>query len=277
MTLTQAFPLAFYLLLAELAIGSFLVLLLADFEGEVGRGFLGLNGLIFVGVGLVALWARTTYPQSDRLAATGIQLEWVGREGRGFAFFLLFLTAYHVLTWFPWPLGRRLAGSLAAVAGVLALVSSGVAYGWAPWGAAGTIASFLAASLVLGGAMTGMLLGHWYLVTPLLSPRPLRHMTIVLFGALTWQLVSLPVYLGWLGPQAATARGAELLGRYGLILGVRVALGLVFPLVLAALAWHTTRIKAMRSATGLLYIGIGVVLTGEITAKVLFFLGRIPV
>ena len=277
MTLAQAFPLAFFLLLAELAVGSFLVLLLADVEGEVGRGFLGLNGLIFVGVGLVGQWARTTYPQEDRLAAAGIQLEWVGREGRAFAFFLLFLAIYHVLTWFPWPLGRRLAGGLAAVAGVAALVSSGVAYGWAPWGAAGTIVNFLAASLVLGGAMTGMLLGHWYLVSPLLSPRPLRHMTIVLFGALAWQLVSLPVYLGWLGPPAASDRGDELLGRYGLILGVRVALGLVFPLVLAALAWHTTRIKAMRSATGLLYIGIGVVLTGEITAKVLFFLGRIPV
>ena len=136
MTLAQAFPFAFFLLLAELAVGSFLVLLLADVEGEVGRGFLGLNALIFLGVGLVGEWSRTTYPPSDKLAAAGIQVEWVGREGRAFAFFLLFLALYNILTWFPWPLGRRLAGSLAAVAGVVALVSSGVAYGLAPWGAA---------------------------------------------------------------------------------------------------------------------------------------------
>ncbi|MEA2647475.1 MAG: hypothetical protein QOE92_2558, partial [Chloroflexota bacterium] len=43
------------------------------------------------------------------------------------------------------------------------------------------------------------------------------------------------------------------------------------------LAWHTTRMKAMRSATGLLYIGSGVVLTGEIVAKVLFFITGLPV
>ena len=103
MTLAQAFPFAFFLLLAELAVGSFLVLLLADFEGEVGRGFLGLNGLIFLAAGLVGQWARTTYPDSDQLAAAGIRVEWVAREGRAFAFFLLFLALYHVLTWFPWP------------------------------------------------------------------------------------------------------------------------------------------------------------------------------
>ena len=45
---------------------------------------------------------------------------------------------------------------------------------------------------------------------------------------------------------------------------MRLAIGLLFPLVLAALAWHTARIKAMRSATGLLYVGAGVVLTGAL-------------
>ena len=102
-------------------------------------------------------------------------------------------------------------------------------------------------------------------------------MTIILFAALAWQLLSLPVYLGLVGSSAAARQGAELLGSYGLILGVRLAIGLLFPLVLAGLAWHTARIKAMRSATGLLYIGAGVVLTGEIVAKVLFFIGRLPV
>ena len=125
--------------------------------------------------------------------------------------------------------------------------------------------------------MTGLMLGHSYLSTPMLSPRPLRHMTIILFAALAFQFLALPFYLGQFGFPAAAQKGSELLNVYGLILGVRVAIGLLFPLVLAALAWHTTRIKAMRSATGLLYIGVGVVLTGEIVAKVLFFVAGLPV
>src|SRR5256885_2248278 len=139
LSLAQVLPLAMFILMVELVVGSFAVMLLADFEGDVGSGFLGLNALIFTGGGAFA-------PR-------------------------------------------------------------------------------------LGGAVPGMLLGHWYLVAPNLSPRPLRHMTIILFAALAWQLLSLPVYLGLVGSSAAARQGAELLGSYGLILGVRLAIGLLFPLV----------------------------------------------
>src|SRR3989440_10637510 len=44
-------------------------------------------------------------------------------------------------------------------------------------GGAITVASFFAASLALGGVMTAMWLGHWYLVTPALSEKPLLFAT----------------------------------------------------------------------------------------------------
>src|SRR6266481_5265815 len=48
-----------------------------------------------------------------------------------------------------------------------------------------TVASFFAAALALGGVMTAMWLGHWYLVTPALSERPLLFATtLVLLGVL---------------------------------------------------------------------------------------------
>jgi DMSO reductase anchor subunit len=277
MTLVQALPLALFILMVELVVGSFLVLLLSDVEGEVSGAFLGVSALIFVGFALFAAWIRAQYPANATLAGYGVRLDWLGREGRAFTFFLIFLGLYNPLTWFGWRAGRRAMGGLAAAAGVATLVCGGLAYGQAPWAGLGTVVNFLAASLVLGGAMTGMLLGNWYLVSPKLSPRPLRHMTIVFFAALAVQLLSLPFYLGLVGFPAAAQQGAELLHRYGLILGVRVAMGLAFPIVLAVLAWHTTRIRAMRSATGLLYVGVGVVLAGEIVAKVLFFVGHLPV
>lgn len=277
MSLAHALPLAMFILMAELVIGAFLVMLLADAEGEVTNGFLGLNATIFFGGALFAWWIRSTYPSTALLAAAGVRAEWLGREGSAFGFFLVFLGLYTVVSWFGWRRGRLGFGALAALAGVGTLVSGGMAYGQSTWAGVGTVANFLAASMVLGSAMTGMLLGHWYLVTPLLSPRPLRHMTVVLFVALLVQIVSLPFYLGLVAFPAASTAGRQLLDNYGLILGVRVSLGLLFPIVLAALAWHTTRIKAMRSATGLLYIAAGVVLAGEIVAKVLFFIAGVPV
>lgn len=277
MTLAQVLPLALFLLMAELVIGSFLVLLLSDYEGEVGGPFLGRSALWFFVGALLAAWIRAQYPATEILLNLNVRLDWLAREGRAFVIFLVLLGLYNPAVWTGWKPGRRVVGGLAGIAGVTTIVFAALSYGQAPWIGLGTILNFFAASLALGAAMTGLMLGHSYLSTPMLSPRPLRHMTIILFAALAVQLISLPFYLGQIGFPAAARQGSELLSVYGLILGVRVAIGLIFPLVLAALAWHTTRIQAMRSATGLLYIGIGVVLTGEITAKVLFFIGKLPV
>jgi DMSO reductase anchor subunit len=277
MLLAQVLPLALFLLAAEMTIGSFAVMLLSDLEGEIGGAFLGRYGLIFFAGGLFTAWLRGQYPPIATLQDMGVRVEWLAGEQRAFTFFLIFLGLYNPATWFSLRLLRKGLGILAAIAGIATLVYSALAYGQTPWAGLGTILNLLVASLVLGGATTGLAVGHSYLSEPALSPRPLRHITIVLIFALLIQILSLPVYLGLIGSPAAAAKGHDLLGTYGLILGVRLAIGLIFPLVLAILAWHTTRLKAMRSATGLLYIGSGVILTGEIVAKVLFFITGLPV
>jgi hypothetical protein len=276
MLLAQVLPLALFILAAEWVIGSFAVMLMSDAQGEISGAFLGRYGFTFFAGALFTLWLRSQYPSQEALAELGFRLEWLGREQGAFVWFVVFLGLYNPAVWFGLRTARRVAGGLATVAGVTTLVFGALAYGQAPWSGVGTIANFLVASLALGAATTGLAVGHSYLTHPM-SPRPLRDITIVLFLALLVQIVSLPFYLGMIGSQTAAEKGSELLGTYGLILGVRLAIGLLFPIVLAALAWHTTRMKAMRSATGLLYIGSGVILTGEIVAKVLFFIGGIPV
>lgn len=277
MVLAQVLPLALFLLAAEMTIGCFAVLLLTDLEGEIGGAFLGRYALTFFAGGLFTAWLRGQYPPLDTLRGMGVQVGWLPDESRAFSVFLIFLGLYNPATWFGLRRVRKGFGILATLAGIATLIYSGLAYGQAPWVGFGTILNLLVAALVLGGATTGLAVGHSYLSSPLLSPRPLRQITIILGTALLIQLLSLPVYLGLLGAPVATAKGQALLDTYGLILGVRIAIGLLFPLVLAILAWHTTRLKAMRSATGLLYIGSGVVLTGEIVAKVLFFIAGVPV
>ena len=55
------------------------------------------------------------------------------------------------------------------------------------------------------------------------------------------------------------------------VLAARVGVGLLFPLLLATLAWRAATIRGMMSATGLLYIAVGGVLTGEVLARGLLF------
>src|SRR6266700_4181160 len=83
-------------------------------------------------------------------------------------------------------------GSLDVLAGVVTLFVLGMIF--RPLAASGpaeafAVGSFFASALALGGVMTAMWLGHWYLVTPALSEKPLRFATtLVMIGVLA-QLV----------------------------------------------------------------------------------------
>ena len=55
------------------------------------------------------------------------------------------------------------------------------------------------------------------------------------------------------------------------IFWLRLGVGLLFPLALAFMAWQSSIIRSMMSATGLLYIAMGGVLAGEVLARALLF------
>ena len=57
----------------------------------------------------------------------------------------------------------------------------------------------------------------------------------------------------------------------GLLMLYTAGVGLVFPLVVTALAWKAATIRGMMSATGLLYIALGLLLAGEVLARGLLF------
>ena len=137
-------------------------------------------------------------------------------------------------------------------------------------GGLGVPLATLAGALALGSALTGLSLGHWYLVSPALSVQPLIRVTFVCLGAILAQLVLLPI-LVW-GPGTDPSRIQTLLTDDVLFLGVRVVFGLLVPGVATLMAWRTARIRSLDSATGLLYVIAALVLAGEIAARTLFFL-----
>ena len=115
-----------------------------------------------------------------------------------------------------------------------------------------------------------MLLGHWYLVTPKLSTEPLRTASLVVAGAVVLQSA---VVAG------SFARG-DFSGTFetGLWVGIalRIGVGLAMTFGVALAAWWTARMNT-QSATGLLYVGLGTAVAGELSARMLFFLTGIAV
>ena len=262
-------PLGFFLFLVELAAGGLLVTVILDWEGEVSPGFLLLNGVFLLAFAACALWLRSILPAARLLPYPGAET-WIRAEPWCWAAFAL-LTAAQLLCL---KLGRRGAaratGSAAAAAGLMALAVSAAAYRPAAVPAPLVALSFLAAALALGTVWSGMMLGHWYLVTPRLAPRPLLRLNAALAAVLFGQAVLL------LAQGLAGAPGARLDAPGAWLFWLRAGVGVVFPLALSAMVWRTARVRSMMSATGLLYVALGAVMAGEIISKALFFTTRTP-
>ena len=124
----------------------------------------------------------------------------------------------------------------------------------------------LTSAAVLGSAMTAMLIGHSYLLAPAMSLTPLLRLLAAL-AASTVVRIGVTVVGLWLWTQAwaGTTLDSEMI----LWLTVRWGIGFLGPLVLAWLAWETTRIRSTQSATGILYVVVILCLLGELTSQLL--------
>jgi hypothetical protein len=125
-------------------------------------------------------------------------------------------------------------------------------------------------AIALGGADGAMLLGHWYLVTPKLSPGPLRRASLTVVAAVALQIALVAIV--WLrGDLTGTWETA-----LSVALALRVGVGLFMTLVIATAAWWTAGMNT-QSSTGLLYVALGCVFAGEVSARVIFFLTGVPI
>jgi hypothetical protein len=149
-----------------------------------------------------------------------------------------------------------------------ALVSPGLQLG-----GLGTPLAVLAGAMALGSALTGLSLGHWYLVTPTLSVTPLIRVTFLCMVAIILQIALILVLL--LTPATPGGEVRRLFSDYAVFLGVRVVFGLAVPLAATVMTWRTARIRSLDSATGLLYIVAALILAGEIAARSLYFLSGV--
>jgi hypothetical protein len=266
-SLVQSFPYVLWILLAALAFGSFLFAVVTRQLSDATTGYLRFTAVTAAVIALltVVIDDGLTAPKSLVIRQASADIDtwrWFG------------LVAFVVLAIGWVVIVRRPRASIATgVAGLVVAMFTlaAAAFGWAPTQADAVpfLVQLATLSVVTGGSLAAIVLGHWYLVTPKISARPLLLQSRLLLGALIMQAL---LFVTWTTLGGGPGQGAFDAFQTGSVLLVALRLGvtIVFPLVLVYMALRTAQTRSMESATGLLYINLAAVMAGTIGAAALY-------
>ena len=273
-----ALPYTLLLILVELAVGSLWITVASDLRGGVTRGFVMTMAFCVVVTAGLAYWTALGINVGSDVDGYKLDGDWFGPAKRALLAVIVASVVYMFSVFMGWdPIGR-LAGIAGSVAGIVAITAFAAMLAPPTWGYPGALIALLGGTLALGAVSVSMVWGHWYLTEGSLPAWPLRDLAWVLIGALVFQTIV--VLLNMLAPARITPTPSSPVD-VGIFENpafyLRVGVGIVFPIILAVLSLRTLPLRAMQSATGLLYICMGAVFAGEVLAKGLMFLTGKPV
>jgi hypothetical protein len=324
----QTLPFVLFIVMVEASVGAVSVLVFLDWRNEVKRGFLTSYAFIYLVLAGLTYWFQQSFATPQLLNLyTQVDKSWTGALSLPLLLFFLLLLPYGLFLILdktagvdeqkkvaeetasngegarrssPFRLLRLISGGITVAVGLLTLFIIGMIFrslGGSALGQSLTVVSFFAAAFALGGVITAMWLGHWYLVTPALSQRPLLFaMTVVLVAILAEVVLALligpnalfgspslaahsPSVVATPTPVPTPAPGTQIkpLGATQMaplsidaIGWIRILVGFVMTLVLGGLAWKLARDRSFQSATGMLYLVVVCALSGEALARGLF-------
>lgn len=256
----EALPFVNWIFWAALSSGTLLVVGLTEALGGTTRGYrLFMAWMLVVFAVVLVLSDLALPPAAEAAATTDLRrpLTLAFAAGCG---------AYLVASIAGWP--RSALAVATAVVGMAALVVLAAA------GGSRSVPLFalqlVTAALALGAVNAAMLLGHWYLVTPKLSPAPLRRMMWLLVGSLVLQGILFGLALVLVGTDAVA-------GSMGWLTWLRLAAGILLPIGITVLAVLASRAASLQASTGLLYIGLALVMAGSIAGASITYLTGVPV
>ena len=236
-------------------------------RARVTSGFFRIQMLIVLGLSVLALLTlgRLSDVAGEPLTGQWLLAARVATVGIAFVAYVGSVV---------WMLDRRPAGTacvfaiLAASLASVILSHGGIAWLATPPGAF-LFLSHLATAAVLGGAVTGMLLGHWYLTAPTMSIEPLKQLSLYFGAAVVLRL--LVSAAGWfLAGQALHD------GTHWTWFAMRWLAGILGPLAIAVMAVHILRYRNTQAATGVLFAGVILVFIGEMAAALLYAELHVP-
>src|SRR5438445_3942994 len=273
-----AIPLITLQVMVEVAIGGFIAIYITDLTRLVTRGFIASTGVVILVIGIVGLAGERFLPDPSHLTDHVIEHSWITPSLRLLSLFIALFAVYLIAVYLrPFAL-HIIAGGLALLAGLAALTAAALTYPTPLWGAWGSVAAFLLSAVVVGTVVTAMLLGHWYLVVPNLSTRPLFILMALIAAALAAQLALDAIgLLALAGHNPVAARQDVVVGGFSLTFWMHLVGGILLPALITALSFQSTRLRSLMSATGLLYVAVVLVLVGSVTGRVIFFSANLPI
>lgn len=228
---------------------------------QVTSGFFRIQLLITMGLSMLAILTlgRLTSNSGEPLSGT---LLLGARIGSGLALFASYVGSI------LWTLDRRSAGTIAMCLVLAGAVSSLICTrgGFAELETSAAAFRFLsnvATASVLGGAVSGMLLGHWYLTAPTMSIDPLKSLSRLYVAAILLRLV-----ISAIG--CLTAGQALQSGVHWTWFALRWLAGIVGPLAVSLMALRILRYRNTQAATGVLFAGVILSFIGEMSAALLY-------
>ncbi len=291
-----------FTLLAQMAAGAFIVLLITRaaetrrMGKEIDRlgDLLGLAIMAILGIGMLASLLHLGSPLRAYRAVSNFGNSWLSREITFASAFFVFGSLYGLMQWAKWG-SSTLRSVLAGIAGLLgvSMVYSMSRIYMIPtepaWNSYETLVSFFTAAFLLGIFLTGsgLVIRHRVLSSTedgqqakrgkLLSDI-LGAYGIVAVALVGVQFVALPVYLAEIGDAAAAAGSSlqELLTSYGVILLLRLLLIFIGAGVLGAMIYRVSGKHVWESRLASLTIaGFSVVLVSEVLSRFLFYATRV--
>ncbi|MDP1797431.1 MAG: hypothetical protein Q8K78_08125 [Planctomycetaceae bacterium] len=221
---------------------------------QVTSGFFRIQMLLVLGLSVLVALVAGKFGQQSGLSETAL-------TGIGIVMATLAFVG-SVL----WTLERRVPGAICGFAVNWIAMGALVQAGWhgseATSGGVLPLASLLATAAVLGGTVTGMLLGHWYLTAPTMSIAPLSTLTRVLLVAVIVRLI-VSGLCWWTGGDAI--HGSLLWSWFAL----RWIAGILSPLVLCGMTLRILRYRNTQAATGVLFAAVILSFIGEMSATLL--------
>ncbi len=268
-------PIATVVVLLEVAAGTTAAAYTVDLVGKVGRGFVGSTSLICAGLMALDLLIEALLPSGTALLGTALP---AGAQASLFHWSIAFtvaLLAYAFFCAVMTDVARRVVGAVTIGFGAMAIAKAAAAFGPSLGGVGTAVVAFVPAALVSGSALAGMLLGHWYLVAPNLSFRPLRRSIDIVFISVAIQAVVIVLVI--LTSGSAVRRELLWSGDAVPFWLLVVGSGIVFTTGVALLTRHFARIRANQPATAMLYVLIISVVMGVVPAHLLFFVTGAPI
>jgi hypothetical protein len=256
----EAFPFVNWTFWAGLTGGSYVVVGVTELLGGTPRGYRLLMAWILAACTALLLLSELSLgagTPADATAGLRRALVWASAA---------LAAAYLLASLVAWP--RSVIAVAAGAAGLAALVTLAAAGGTDSPPLFAT--QLVLAAIALGAVNAAMLLGHWYLVTPKLSPTPLRRMMWLLIAALVLQGFVFGVAIALVGTAPVT-------GEMAWLTWLRVGAGIALPIAVTVLAILASRAASLQASTGLLYIGLALVMAGSIAGTSIAYLTGVPV